>query len=57
MEPRHILGPRGRLDTERNDGVEIERRGVDDPGVRRAMVEQARAEPAIRHRGRRVSAR
>ncbi len=40
MKPRHILGPRGRLDTERNDGVEIERRGVDDPRVRRAMVEQ-----------------
>ena len=40
MEPRHVLGPRGRLDTERNDRVEIERRGVDDPRVRRAMIEQ-----------------
>ena len=40
MEPRDILAPRGRLDAERDDLFEIERRGVDDPRARRAMIEQ-----------------
>ena len=42
MEPRDVLAPCGRLDAERNDRVEIERRGVDDPRPRRAMIEQRR---------------
>src|SRR5580704_1320696 len=40
MEPRHVLAFSSGFDAKRNDRVEIERRGVDDPCVRRAMVEQ-----------------
>ncbi len=40
MKPRDVLAARSRFDAERNDGVEIERRGVDDPRAFRAMVEQ-----------------
>ena len=46
-----------RLDAERDDRVEIERRGVDDLRARRAMVEQRLRAPASRHRGRPGSAR
>ena len=42
MKPGDVLAPCGRLDAERNDRVEIERRGVDDPRARRAMIEQRR---------------
>ena len=42
MEPGDVLAPCGRLDAERNNRVEIERRGVDDPRPRRAMLEQRR---------------
>ena len=57
MEPRDVLAARSRLDAERDDRVEIERRRVDDPRAWRAMVEQARAGSASPHRGRRESAR
>ena len=40
MEPRDVLASRGRFDAELDDRVEIERRRVDDPCARRAMVEQ-----------------
>ena len=42
MEPRDVLAPRGRLDAVLNDRFEIERRRIDDPRARRAMIEQAR---------------
>ena len=40
MQPRDVLAARVRLDAMGDDRVEIERRRVDDPRARRAMVEQ-----------------
>ena len=40
MQPRDILAALVRLAELRHDRIEIERRGVDDPRARRAMVEQ-----------------
>ena len=48
MQPRDVMALSRRLDAERDDRVEIERRGVDDSRARRAMVEKrsGTSEPA-----------